>query len=322
MCKEKHGASKLKFGRDLGLVKETLVTIGKVCDDDYQTVRGFFASLAHQAVIANKTIGFVETLRQSLDWDNFYKTHIFGISTSKIDVPEYDYQGHVEGDFSRLIVVAERLYLERIVNVCRKHFEVHFDFPRGYRDCRVESSRKPEHGGYGVWIRDSVNNADNRIKGSVKTMREKSLDIKKEGHFNTMTLEERLLFGLKFYLENYGKKGSVPEHLDIDEYGTVCADSWLKKEGAPTVVPVVRTELSGGSPIVKIEFEREDHVFSLGYPDSGARQVLTNRCELAVCHDLGTHSNDDSFGPLNFHVYLCKKCSNVFSIRSRSKFPD
>src|SRR3989344_3808218 len=145
------------------------------------------------------------------DWQTLYRQE-FGIEIdiSKIRIPK-----RVPG-FDRLIVVAQGLTPEKIVSVLKGHMTVW-----KYADNldTVKSDRKTDQP-YAIWIRDRQE-ADEELKN-------KSANQLQQEGVNCITLEERLLYHLKYFLET-GK------HLDEKNW-TLCAGSRDPDGGVPEVV--------------------------------------------------------------------------------------
>ena len=145
------------------------------------------------------------------DWQTLYRQE-FGIEIdiSKIRIPK-----RVPG-FNRLIVVAQGLTPEKIVSVLKGHMTVW-----KYADNldTVKSDRKTDQP-YAIWIRDRQE-ADEELKN-------KSANQLQQEGVNCITLEERLLYHLKYFLET-GK------HLDEKNW-TLCAGSRDPDGGVPEVV--------------------------------------------------------------------------------------
>ena len=134
------------------------------------------------------------------DWQTLYRQE-FGIEIdiSKIRIPK-----RVPG-FDRLIVVAPGLTPEKIFSVLKKRMDVW-----KYADDldTVKSDRKTDRA-YAIWVRDRQE-ADEELRNKSAN------DFAKE-QINGITLEERLLLELKYFLET-GK------HLDEKNW-TLCAGS-------------------------------------------------------------------------------------------------
>ena len=145
-----------------------------------------------------------ETVREAttgqIEWQLLYKKH-FGLDKdfSTLRIPER------KGGFDRLIVVAEGMMPEKIFAWMKSRM-----FASKYGDNldTVISDRKADHD-YAIWVRDRVE-ADRELKSKSAN------DLKKEG-IPGITLEERLLYGLKFFEE-------TGEHLDMDSF-TLCTGS-------------------------------------------------------------------------------------------------
>ncbi len=133
-------------------------------------------------------------------WQTLYRQE-FGIEIdiSKIRIPK-----RVPG-LDRLIVIAQGLTLEKIVSVLKKKMTV---WQYASNLDTIRSDRKTTQT-YAIWVRD-LQEADEELKNKSAN------DLKQEG-VNCITLEERLLLELKYFLET-GK------HLDEKNW-TLCAGS-------------------------------------------------------------------------------------------------
>lgn len=145
------------------------------------------------------------------DWERFYKKH-FGMDRdflSGLRIPE-----RKEG-FTRLIVVAQGMTPEKIFAKVKSAMPAWKYW--GNLD-GIVSDRRADHD-YAIWIRDRVE-ADEELKSRSAN------DLKKEG-IPGITLEERLLYELKFF-EETGK------HLDVQNI-TLCAGSRSPDGSVPSV---------------------------------------------------------------------------------------
>lgn len=152
-----------------------------------------------------------------LDWQDFYR-NVFGMKVSfyGLRIPEYI------DDFNRLVVMAKGMTPQMIYD---KYVEL-FLYPK-WTGRSLDEIIKPfntirdtRDRSYAVWFRDRQE-ADVELKNV-------SADELKERNISGITLEERLIFGLKFFKE-------TGEHLDIKNV-TLCSGS-RRDDG---VVPVVR----------------------------------------------------------------------------------
>jgi len=137
------------------------------------------------------------------DWQNFYRD-VFGIETdfSNLRIPKRP-QG-----FDRLIVVAQGLTPQSAYDKCAGLFPC-WKWMDENLDIVVLSDRLAKDGAYAIWIRDRVE-ADEELKSlSANQLKEKSIV--------GITLEERLIYELKYFKET-GK------HLDINNW-TLCSGS-------------------------------------------------------------------------------------------------
>jgi hypothetical protein len=136
-------------------------------------------------------------------WRDFYRD-IFEIETdfSSLRIPVH------QDNFDRLIIVDRGMTPERLYHKCRELF-LGWKTTNKSLDEVVKSERTSQNGPYAVWFRDTVN-ADEDLKNL-------SYDDLKAKIIPAITLEERLLYELKYYTETSG-------HLDPDTF-TSCAGS-------------------------------------------------------------------------------------------------
>lgn len=135
-------------------------------------------------------------------WEKFY-LDVFGLTVdfSQVKIPAQ------KAGFTRLIFVAKGLTLNGVYDACAKRFAC-----SRYNDdldaSVTENDRKPVEN-YAIWVRETVE-ADEGLKNLSAN------DLKKK-KVVTMTLLERMLYELKYFLET-GK------HLDIKNVA-LCAGS-------------------------------------------------------------------------------------------------
>jgi hypothetical protein len=137
------------------------------------------------------------------DWQKFY-LDVFGMETdfSNLQIPKK------QKGFDRLIIVAQGITPQKLYDKCAELFFTR-NWMSGDLNKIVISDRTAENGSYAIWVRDRVE-ADKELKNL-------SADQLKEKNISGITLEERLLYELKFFKET-GK------HLDIDNV-TLCSGS-------------------------------------------------------------------------------------------------
>src|SRR3989344_1015537 len=144
------------------------------------------------------------------DWSMFY-LDTFGITKdfSGLIIPKK------KKGFDRLIIVAEGMTPNVLFDKTKE-----FTTAWKYRDNldEIVSGRKADHD-YAVWVRERVE-ADEELKNL-------SANDLKEKNILGITLEERLLYGLKFFKETRG-------HLDIKNW-TLCSGSRNPGGGVPFV---------------------------------------------------------------------------------------
>ena len=148
------------------------------------------------------------------DWQTFYRS-VFGLELnfSGLRVPERQ-----EG-FDRLIVVVQGMTPQKLYDKCAELFPC-WKWTNRNLDEIVISDRTANNGPYAVRFRDRVE-ADEEFKNL-------SADQLKQMNVSGITLEEHLLFELKFFKE-------TGQHLDIHNW-TLCAGSRYAGGDAPRVV--------------------------------------------------------------------------------------
>ncbi len=164
----------------------------------------------------------IEVAELLRDWGKFY-LDIFGLEKdfSALAVPPH------QASFDHLLVVAERMTPNRLFKACQKLFPCW----RYSEDLNlVESNRTADHD-YAVWVCDRQE-ADEELKNlSANNLNDQDV--------SGITLEERLIYELKFFKET-GK------HLDVvnwtlctgsrDSHGDVPSVHWARAHGGMYVV--------------------------------------------------------------------------------------
>jgi hypothetical protein len=153
----------------------------------------------------------IETL--ICNWQEFYRD-LFKIEAdlSGVKIPEH------KDNFDRLIIVLPGMSPERLYHKCRELF---LGWKSTNRDLGevVQSERSNKDGPYAAWFKDTV-------KADEDLMNLSANDLKGKG-ISGITLEERLLYELKYYTETSG-------HLDPDTF-TLCTGSLYNDGYVPTV---------------------------------------------------------------------------------------
>lgn len=145
-------------------------------------------------------------------WQDLYKD-LFGIRIDfePIKIPEQ------KKGFNRLIVVPKGITMNKVVEVCRKKFDMHLvteDLDKEVtRNDRVPTQT------YAIWVQDNIE-VDPEFH-------DKSANQLKEENHQGITLLERLLYELVYFTET-GK------HLDVKKV-TLCAGSRRSGGGVPGV---------------------------------------------------------------------------------------
>lgn len=147
------------------------------------------------------------------DWQDFYR-EVFGIEAdfSGVVIPEKP-----EG-FDRLLIIDDRMTPDRAYGMCAGTFPSWKWTDRDLNEV-VTSDRTAENGAYAIWMRDRVE-ADEELKNL-------SANQLKERNISGITLEERLIYELKYFKET-GK------HLDIKNV-TLCSGSRYDAGSVPDV---------------------------------------------------------------------------------------
>jgi len=137
------------------------------------------------------------------DWQNFYR-EVFGLEVdfSGLKIPKS------RKGFDRLLILAQGMTPQRLYDKCKELFPIS-KWTEKNLDEIVTSDRTAQNGAYAIWVRDRVE-ADKELKNlSANDLREKKVD--------GITLEERLVFGLKYFKE-------TGRHLDKENV-TLCSGS-------------------------------------------------------------------------------------------------
>jgi hypothetical protein len=148
------------------------------------------------------------------DWKVFYRD-MFDIDTDfkNIKIPPH------QQDFDRLIIVTKGMNPDRLYHKCRENFFGWTYTDKGLNEI-VSSDRTSKDCNYAVWFRDTVE-ADEDLQNI-------SADELKQRGISGITLEERLLFELKYYSE-------TGWHLDSGTTFTLCSGSRYVDGYVPTV---------------------------------------------------------------------------------------
>jgi hypothetical protein len=147
-----------------------------------------------------KNSTFEELIR---GWRDFYREY-FEIEA---DFSKLRFPARQEG-FDRLIIVAKGMTPEVLYHKARELF-LGYKCINNSLDESVQSERSSQKGPYAVWVRETIQ-ADEDLKNF------SAEDLKAKG-ISGITLEERLLYELKYFTETNG-------HLDPDTF-TLCSGS-------------------------------------------------------------------------------------------------
>ncbi|MBI2054255.1 MAG: hypothetical protein HYT36_02895 [Candidatus Staskawiczbacteria bacterium] len=136
------------------------------------------------------------------EWQAFYKLLFnFDFDFSGLSVQKQ------EPDFNRLIVVARGISPQILWQKCEELFPCHAPTTDNWENIR--SDRTSEKGHYAVWVEDEPE-ASNELEYL-------SANQIKKHKIPSMTIEERLVFGIKFFAEK-------ADHLDKTTW-TLCSGS-------------------------------------------------------------------------------------------------
>jgi hypothetical protein len=146
------------------------------------------------------------------DWQNFYQD--LGIESyfSGVRIPDDP------GGFERVIIMAPGIMSQKAYDFCARDFKCWKWIDKNLDEIIV-SDRTTKNGPYAIRIRDRVE-ADEELKNLSAN------DLKKQNILG-ITIEERLIFGLKYFKET-GK------HLDINNW-TLCVGSRYADGNVPSV---------------------------------------------------------------------------------------
>jgi len=166
---------------------------------------------ALQMLIENKQ-AVVDYAGLISEWQVFY--HGLGIDCdlSGIRIPDDP------GGFGRIIIVVQGIAPQSAYDLCAKNFPCWKYTDKSLSEI-MESERTARNGAYAIRVRDRVE-ADEELKNL-------SAHQLKQQNISGITLEERLIYELKFSKET-GK------HLDIQN-ATLCAGSRYRGGGVPGV---------------------------------------------------------------------------------------
>lgn len=137
-------------------------------------------------------------------WTEFYKTH-FGVD---VDLSGLQIPARVDG-FTRPIIAVREVGIDRVYDTSCRYFKCLRQEFSCLGGMVRENERDSTKGSYAVWVRDSVE-ADDGLRGM-------SASGLARGSIRSVTLLERLIYGLRYFLET----GS---HLDVASR-TLCSGS-------------------------------------------------------------------------------------------------
>lgn len=182
------------LGKITGMVLDLLRRVREGSLDPYRVIKGL------QEIVEGK-----QDISEFLSgWQSFYYKHFnLRCDFANLAIPERPAQGKWF-----LIVVVGGITLQRFFDKCSELFKACKWTEDSLNDV-VTSDRTAKDGAYAVWIRDT-READEDLKGlSANDLKEKGIVV--------ITLEERLLFELKYFDE-------TGVHLDVENV-TLCSGS-------------------------------------------------------------------------------------------------
>lgn len=138
------------------------------------------------------------------DWQNFY-SDVFNLKWT--DITDVQIPAKQDG-FDRLIIVVQGMTPQKLYDKCRELFPC-WKWTDKDLDKITQSERTADKGHYAIWIRNRV-----EVDEELKNM---SVNQLKAENIPGITLEERLLYELKYFKE-------TEKHLDIEKI-TLCAGS-------------------------------------------------------------------------------------------------
>jgi len=171
-----------------------------------------------QSFISDKDYGetaiATDVASQLSAWQQFYLAE-FGLTCdfSSLVIPKQ------RKGFGWLIVVAQGLTIEQVFQQCKKHFPCWKCTDRTLNEDIPTNDRDPKNGTYAIWVRDCIEANQEHKNRSARYLEQK--------HIPGITLLERLLLELKYFLE-------TGEHLDIQNV-TLCSGSRLAGGFVPFV---------------------------------------------------------------------------------------
>jgi len=214
--KTKKQAQELKQ-KDPKKATEILKTAGQILDDIKELKETSAISdikkISEKYKLKDVMLVDKETSEKVKDFENFYK-EVFGmeVDLSEVEIPEKK-----EG-FDRLIILVPGMTPQKLYDKCAEQFSCN-KWTKTDLDKIVKSERTSETNAYAVWFRDRVE-ADDELK-------DKSADeLEAEGILG-ITLEERLIYELKYFKE-------TGNHLDISNI-TLCSGSRYSDGDVPRV---------------------------------------------------------------------------------------
>jgi hypothetical protein len=154
------------------------------------------------------------SFKQRKAWEEFYRDE-FGLTVdfSEVVIPDNS------GGFDRVLVVAQGVTIEMVLEACRKYFKVWKYTDEDLDAFTKDHERTAANGHYAIRVRERVE-ADEELKGW-------SANQVALHHLTTMTLLERLIYELKYFKE-------TRKHLDVSNV-TLCAGSRYQDGYVPRV---------------------------------------------------------------------------------------
>jgi len=143
------------------------------------------------------------------DWQSFYRDLGISCDLSGVIIPDDP------GELKRILIMAQGITPQSGYDLCAKNFPC-WKYTKKNLDDIVISERTTKNGAYAIRVRDRVE-ADEELKNlSVYNLKQRDI--------LGITLEEREIYGLKFFKE-------AGKHLDIQNWtlcsGSRCGDGYV-----------------------------------------------------------------------------------------------
>ena len=168
---------------------------------------------SHKRELANSVSeALKKALLWQLDWQTFFQKYF----SMELDLSDLKTPLKQEG-FDRLIIVPKGMTPNRIYEACAKNFPC-WKWTEDLNETVAHNDREPKET-YAIWVRNRKE-ADEENKNI-------SAEQAKEQKIQGITLDERLMFELKYWDE-------TGEHLDVENL-TICSGSRFSAGHVPRV---------------------------------------------------------------------------------------